>query len=184
MEDIQMRSKKLPLYVAGGAGISALAAVLGVSLSGSGSAASAVTAEPKSTVVQIRATPLGRVLVDVQGRTLYLFAKDSGPKSSCIGSCTVDWPPVPVTGAPKAGAGVAATALGSIGRTGGPRQLTYAGHPLYYFDGDHKAGQTNGQAVDEFGAKWFALTPGGHPVPASAGRAHTGSSSGCGGYGY
>jgi len=176
-----MRSKKLPLYVAGGAGVSALAAVLGISLAGSGGGGT-LTASPKSTVVQTRNTSIGRVLVDVQGRTLYLFAKDSGSKSSCIGSCTVDWPPVPVTGAVRAGSGASPAALGSIARSGGGRQLTYNGHPVYYFDDDEKAGQTKGQAIDEFGAKWYALAADGRAVTTAPGAAKAGS--GGSGYGY
>jgi predicted lipoprotein with Yx(FWY)xxD motif len=180
-----MRSKKLPLYIAGGAGVSAVAALLGLGLSGSGSGAGAVTAAPTSTVVQTRDTSIGRVLVDVQGRTLYLFAKDTAPTSTCVGSCAADWPPVPASGAVHVAGGASTADLGTIARTDGTRQLSYAGHPLYYFAGDSKAGQVNGQAVDEFGAKWYALTPGGAAVHASRGStATTHKGTGGGGYGY
>ena len=178
-----MRSKKLPLYVAAGAGASALAALVGLSVSGSGSGAGAVTAAPKSTVVQTRATSIGRIIVDVQGRTLYLFAKDTGPTSRCIGRCAADWPPVPVTGAPQAADGASATALGVVARADGTRQLTYGGHPLYYFAGDKSPGQLNGQGIDEFGAKWYALSSAGAAVHRSADRAGNTANSG-GGYGY
>jgi predicted lipoprotein with Yx(FWY)xxD motif len=174
-----IRSKRLPLYVAGGAGLSALAAVLGLTLGQSGSSAAGVSTSPSSTVVQTRGSNLGQILVDAQGRTVYLFAKDTGPTSNCVGACTSAWPPVPVSAAPHAAGGASASALGVI-VSGSGRQLSYAGHPLYYFAGDSKAGQTHGQALDEFGAKWFVLNAAGAAIvnpPSIAGN-------GGGGYGY
>ena len=176
---MMIRTKRLPLYVAGGAGLSALAAVLGLTLSQSGSSAAGVSASPSSTVVQTRASSLGQILVDAQGRTMYLFAQDTGPASTCVGACTSAWPPVPVSAAPHAAGGASASALGVIG-SGSRRQLSYAGHPLYYFAGDSKAGQTHGQALDEFGAKWFVLNSAGAAIvnaPSNAGNSG-------GGYGY
>jgi predicted lipoprotein with Yx(FWY)xxD motif len=177
-------SKRLPLYVAGGAGLSALAVVLGLTVSHSGPKASAVSTSPASTVVETRDTGLGQILVDTQGRTLYLFAKDTGAASTCDGSCASYWPPVPVpvSGVPHAAGGAAAASIGVITGSGGSRQLSYAGHPLYYFVGDSKAGQTRGQALDQFGAKWFVLNSAGAAVlnaPSSTGNGGTG-----GGYGY
>ena len=152
-----IKSKRLPLYVAGGAGLSALAAALGLAVSNSGPTGSALSTSPASTVVTTRGTGLGDVLVDAQGRTLYLFARDTGPASTCDGSCASFWPPVPVSGAAQAAGGVAAASIGVITRAGGSRQLSYAGHPLYYFVGDSKAGQIRGQGLDQFGAEWFVL---------------------------
>jgi len=177
-----IKSKRLPLYVAGGAGLSALAAVVGLSVSHTGAKPSTLTASPQATVVTTRDTGLGRILVDAQGRTLYLFAKDTGPGSMCDGSCAAYWPPVPVTGAPSASGAASAASLGVTTGSGGSQQLSYAGHPLYYFIGDSKAGQTRGEGIDQFGAKWFALSPSGAAVlnkPASSGSTRTG-----GGYGY
>jgi predicted lipoprotein with Yx(FWY)xxD motif len=174
-------SKRLPLYVAAGAGLSSLA-VLGLSISHSGPNASAVSTSPASTVVETRDTGLGQILVDTQGRTLYLFAKDTGPTSTCEGSCASYWPPVPVSGLPHAAGGAAAASIGVITGSGGSQQLSYAGHPLYYFVGHSKAGQTRGQALDQFGAKWFVLNSAGAAVlnaPSSTGSGGTG-----GGYGY
>jgi len=113
--------------------------------------------------------------------TLYLFAKDTGPGSTCEGSCASYWPPVPVSGAPHAAGGAAAAALGVITGSGGSRQLSYAGHPLYYFVGDTKAGQTRGQGLDQFGAKWFVLNSTGAAV---VNAPSTASNTGGGGYGY
>jgi predicted lipoprotein with Yx(FWY)xxD motif len=175
-------SKRLPLYVAGGAGLSALAVILGLTVSHSGPKAGALSTSPPSTVVTTRDTGLGQILVDTQGRTLYLFAKDTGPASTCEGSCTSYWPPVPVSGVPHAAGGAAAASVGVITGSGKNRQLSYAGHPLYYFVGDSEAGQTRGEALDQFGAKWFAINSTGAAVvnaPSSSGNAGSG-----GGYGY
>jgi predicted lipoprotein with Yx(FWY)xxD motif len=179
-EDTMMKSKRLPFYVAGGAGLSAIAAALGLTLSNSSSSASAVTAMPTSTVVQTRDTSLGTVLVDGQGRTLYLFAQDTGPTSTCTGSCASVWPPVPVTGTPTATGGATASDVG-VTSANGTEQLTYAGHPLYYFAGDSNAGQTRGQAINEFGAKWYVLNGAGTAVLNAPATAPTTSNRG---YGY
>jgi predicted lipoprotein with Yx(FWY)xxD motif len=175
-------SKRLPLYVAGGAGLSALAVVLGLTVSHAGPKASAVGTSPASTVVETRDTALGQILVDTQGRTLYLFAQDTGPSSTCEGSCASYWPPVPVSGVPHAAGGAAAVSIGVITGSGGSRQLSYAGHPLYHFVGDSKAGQTRGQGLDQFGAKWFVLNAAGAAV-VNAPRTASNTGGG-GGYGY
>jgi predicted lipoprotein with Yx(FWY)xxD motif len=178
-------SGRLPLYVAGGAGLSALAVVLGLTAGHSDAKRPAASSSPSSTVVTTRSdTGLGQILVDAQGRTLYLFAKDTGPTSTCQGSCASYWPPVPVpvSGVPHAAGGATSTSLGVIARSGGSRQLSYAGHPLYYFVGDSKAGQTRGQGLDQFGAKWFALNAAGAAVV--NGPSTAGNTGGGGGYGY
>jgi predicted lipoprotein with Yx(FWY)xxD motif len=107
--------------------------------------------------VRLRHTSLGQVLVDAKGRTLYLFRKDKRRKSRCSGACAANWPPLMTKGHPRAGAGVVASRLGSIRRKGGGRQVTYFGHPLYRYVGDFGPGDTSGQGVSAFGAKWFAV---------------------------
>jgi predicted lipoprotein with Yx(FWY)xxD motif len=184
-----IKSKRLPFYVAGGAGLSALAAALGFTLSSTGSSASALSDSPSSTVVQTRDTSLGTILVDGQGRTLYLFAQDTGSASTCTGDCSSDWPPVPVSGTPTATGGASTAALGVTAGANGIRQLTYSGHPLYYFVADAKAGQTRGQAIDEFGAKWYVLDSTGAAVVRTSGTGSNTGSSTAGsqpnsGYGY
>jgi predicted lipoprotein with Yx(FWY)xxD motif len=120
---------------------------------------------------------LGTVLVDSQGRTIYLFEKDSGTKSSCFGGCATSWPPVRASGKPTAGSGLNASLVGTTPRSDGQAQITYNGHPLYLFAGDQSAGQTNGQGLTEFGGNWFALGTDGNPVttkpstPSSSGGA-------------
>jgi predicted lipoprotein with Yx(FWY)xxD motif len=107
---------------------------------------------------------LGSILVDSQGRTVYLFAKDTGPTSTCSGECAVEWPPVTAKGKPEVGSGVTAHAVGTTSRSDGKTQVTYNGHPLYLFEADKKPGDTTGQNVDAFGAEWYVLSPAGNSI--------------------
>jgi predicted lipoprotein with Yx(FWY)xxD motif len=120
---------------------------------------------------------LGKILVDSQGRTLYLFQADSGTKSACTGACATAWPPLRVSGKPVAGSGIAASKLRTTPRSDGKPQVTYNGHPLYRFANDQSPGDANGQGVNAFGALWYVLSPAGTTVTTSAS-----SSSGGGGY--
>jgi len=145
--------------------LTATAAIAAVTASASGAAK-----------VNVRTTSLGKILVNAQGRTLYLFAPDKHGKSTCYGSCASYWPPLLATGKPAAGAGVKASLLGTTTRKDGKHQVTYNGHPLYLFVGDNTANATNGQAVTAFGAPWFAVSPAGNAVTKRC--AATGCSSG------
>jgi predicted lipoprotein with Yx(FWY)xxD motif len=107
---------------------------------------------------------LGRILIDSRGRTLYLFQKDVGTMSACSGGCAAAWPPLRVTGKPSAGTSLSAAKLGTTPRSDGKPQVTYNGHPLYLYSADQKAGDTNGQGINAFGAAWFALSPAGNMV--------------------
>jgi predicted lipoprotein with Yx(FWY)xxD motif len=128
----------------------------------------AVAASESPAMIKVRTTSLGKTLVASNGKTLYLFARDKTTKSTCSGSCATFWPPLLTTGAAKAGAGVTASLLGTTHRSDGTVQVTYHGHPLYFFAKDTTAGQTNGEGVAAFGAKWFALSPAGVKIPAPA----------------
>ena len=121
---------------------------------GSLSSASAVT-------LKAATSPLGTILVDQDGKTLYLFEADSTNKSNCSGSCLSLWPPLMANGKATAGSGVTA---GMIGTATGSSQVTYAGHPLYWFSGDTKAGDTNGEGLNDFGGLWYAISPAGTAV--------------------
>jgi predicted lipoprotein with Yx(FWY)xxD motif len=114
--------------------------------------------------IAVRTTPLGRILVDGRGMTLYLFEKDTGMKSTCDGTCAKFWPPVTTTGAAKAGSGLDAGKLGTTARTDGATEVTYNGHPLYYYAGDKQPGDTTGQGLNAFGALWYVLSPAGKEV--------------------
>ena len=119
--------------------------------SASGSPAAAGTAALKT-----ESSSLGTVLANGQGLTVYWFAADHGTTSACTGACAAAWPPV--TGTPQAAAGVSLSGkLGTITRAGGVKQATYNGHPLYTFKVDTAPGQVNGNAVNAFGAYWYAF---------------------------
>jgi predicted lipoprotein with Yx(FWY)xxD motif len=133
---------------------------------------------PKGALVSIHKTALGKVLADGRGHTLYLFEKDRNGMSSCNGACLAYWPAVLTAAKPRAGAGVRASLLGSTKRADGRRQVTYAGHPLYTFVGDTKAGQTTGEGLTDFGAAWDAISPNGRSIEPNA------SASGGSGNGY
>ena len=112
--------------------------------------------------IAVGSTRLGQVLVDSKGRTVYLFAADSGTKSTCNSSaCVQYWPPVLTTGAPQAGTRVNASLLGTTTRPDGTTEVTYAGHPLYYFISDNKAGDVTGQGINGFGGPWYVVSPSG-----------------------
>jgi predicted lipoprotein with Yx(FWY)xxD motif len=119
-------------------------------------------------------------LTDGTGRTIYLWVKDTGKNSTCSGNCTTFWPPVTAKGKASAGTGVTATDLGTSSRGDGTTQITYAGHPLYYYSGDTAPGQTNGQGNNGFGFLWWEVSPAGKAITTPAAPA---ASSGGGGYG-
>jgi predicted lipoprotein with Yx(FWY)xxD motif len=99
--------------------------------------------------------------------TVYLWEGDKSPASSCTGACAKAWPPVTTDGAPTA-AGSAVTAdLGTITRSDGSKQVTYKGHPLYFFEKDGDAGDAYGQGSKAFGADWYVLKPSGSKVDES-----------------
>jgi predicted lipoprotein with Yx(FWY)xxD motif len=107
---------------------------------------------------------LGQILVDGAGKTLYLFVADSGSSSTCYTSCAQLWPPVLTSGPPQAGTGATASLLGTTTRTDGKTEVTYGGHPLYYFVSDKQAGDATGQGVDSFGALWWVVSASGAAV--------------------
>ena len=114
--------------------------------------------------VKLASTKLGKVLVDGQGRALYLFEADKGAMSACSGACATIWPPLTTTGKPTGGPGLTASKLGTTKRSDGATEVTYNGHPLYTYAGDSAPGQTSGQGLDDFGAEWYALSARGDKV--------------------
>jgi predicted lipoprotein with Yx(FWY)xxD motif len=106
----------------------------------------------------------GKILVDGHGRTLYLFTRDRGGKSRCYGDCAAVWPPQFAHGDQVAGAGLDQSKLGTTTRRGGAKQVTYAGHPLYYYVSDRKPGQILCQNVAEFGGTWLVVSPAGQAI--------------------
>ena len=165
----------------------AVVALAALTVAACGSGGGTATALPKTTsgqpaTVGVANSGLGKILVDSQGRTLYLFQKDSGTTSTCAGACASDWPPLMANGKPTAGSGASVSLLGASARSGQP-QVTYNGHPLYLYEGDQKPGDTNGQGVTAFGAAWFALSAAGTQVSSNPSGSGGGpSSGGRGGY--
>lgn len=111
--------------------------------------------------VSATSSKLGKILVDTTGRTLYLFLKDKGTASTCSGACAAVWPPLVTQGKPQTGPGASAPLLGTTKRTDGKVQVTYHGHPLYFYAADHAPGDTTGQGLNQFGAEWYVLSPDG-----------------------
>jgi predicted lipoprotein with Yx(FWY)xxD motif len=177
--------------IAGMAAVPVIALVAAGCGGGSGGDDSAAASAPPKTTSGQAATVsaasegnLGTILVDSQGRTLYLFQKDTDTKSACFGACASIWPPVRDSGKPTVGSGVNAALVGTTSRSDGMPQVTYNGHPLYLFSGDEKAGDTEGQALTDFGASWYALNSGGNQVTQQASSSSMSSSSSGGGYAY
>jgi predicted lipoprotein with Yx(FWY)xxD motif len=134
----------------GGKGSSATSSSAEKTTSGSGSGGVAF--------VSLASVPkLGPVLIDSKGFTLYDFHKDKGTKSACYGSCVKVWPPLTTAGAPQPSNGAMASKLGTIKRSDGTVQVTYAGHPLYTYAVDKKPGEANGNDFSSYGAQWYAL---------------------------
>lgn len=121
------------------------------------------TSAARAPAVKLRNTRLGRIVVDAQGRTLYLFLEDTGGRSSCYDGCARVWPPALTSDAtPTAGPGLIARKLTTVARRRSrQRQLVYNGHPLYTVDSDAKPGDTTGQGVFN---TWFAVSPAGKQV--------------------
>ncbi|HYB27164.1 MAG TPA: hypothetical protein VEF89_11165 [Solirubrobacteraceae bacterium] len=114
-----------------------------------------------ATAISVAQTSLGPTLVDGNGRTLYLFEGDKPNKSTLSAAGFAVWPAFASAGTPRALDGAAA---GAIGRIAGSGQVTYNGHPLYYYVGDQKPGETTGQGLNEFGALWYVVSPRGNAV--------------------
>ncbi len=129
------------------------------------------TAAPASANLAIQVaqnTTLGKFLADQDGRTLYVFLKDTKNVSNCSGNCAATWPPLHAQGKPTAQSGVDASLLGTIQRQDGSTQVTYNGQPLYYYAADKAMGDTKGQGI---GQVWYVVGPDGSPIKSAAGSA-------------
>src|SRR4051812_33604185 len=142
----------------------AVAACGGTSGGGYGGGGSTASSPSGKGSVALASTTLGKVLVDGNGRTLYLFEADKGTMSNCAGACASAWPPLTTSGKPTAGAGVVAAKLGTAKRADGTTGVTYDGHPLYTYAGDGAPGQTTGEGLTDYGAAWYALSAAGKSV--------------------
>jgi predicted lipoprotein with Yx(FWY)xxD motif len=165
---------RTPALLAAGTAVAATAAIA-AGCGGSSHKASTVARTPAKTsttahaaatgtMIGLRSTKLGMVLVDPQGRTLYLFEKDTGTSSTCSAACAGLWPPVTTSGMPKAGSGIDQAKLGTTMRSDGTTEVTYNGHPLYRYAGDTGPGTVNGEGLNQFGAKWYVLNAAGSKI--------------------
>ena len=127
-------------------------------------ASATAAAAAKGPKLKLVRSDYGTILASGSGRALYLFAADHGKGSSCSGDCATAWPPYIVKSAPVAGAGVKAGKIGTTTRSDGRLQATYAGHPVYFYEGDHEPGQVLCQAVNEFGGYWYVIRSSGQAV--------------------
>jgi predicted lipoprotein with Yx(FWY)xxD motif len=114
--------------------------------------------------VGTRKSSLGTFLVGPDGKTLYLFEADMTSHSTCSGACAQNWPPLTTKSPPIAGSGVKQSLLATSRRGDGTSQVVYNGHPLYYFVGDARAGDTNGEGLTAFGAGWDVVSPAGTKI--------------------
>jgi len=132
-------------------------------------ATGATAAAQSKTVVRVATSPVGSILTDAKGRTVYLFMSDKKGVSTCTGQCLTYWPPVAApTGLPSTLPGISGK-LGSITRPDtGTRQLTINGKPLYTYAGDTKPGMISGQGSNGGGALWWVVAPSGKKITKAA----------------
>ena len=131
----------------------------------------ALAAAPQAKVL-VRPTPVGTVLVDARGRSLYTRSLDTSRKSTCYGSCAAAWPPFLTSAKPVAGAGAKQALLGTTRRTNGKLQVTYAGHPLYYAGQDVQPGQITRQGT---ASTWWLIGSSGQKITKLPGGGYIGT---------
>src|SRR5262249_46020464 len=124
-------------------------------LTGLGSVHAATGSAARLTV---RPSEYGKTLFGPSGKVVYVFGADRGHVSRCYGVCAAAWPPVLTSGAPLAGGGVEARLLGTTKRRDGTLQVTYNGHPLYYYSAD-KIGKIMCQHANMHGGLWLIVKP-------------------------
>ena len=149
-------------------GLAATAALMlstgGTAMAHSGDRGAVADAAASTPSISVRSSRYGRVLFDGKGRALYLFTRERSSTPRCYGACATAWPPVLVSGRPRAGVGARSSLIGTTRRRGGARQATYRGQPLYYYVTDRRPGQITCQDVVEFGGTWLILAPDGRAV--------------------
>jgi len=128
---------------------------------GTPTSAESPSEEMVDATVAVEDSDLGQIVVDAEGRTLYVFLVDEGTESTCYDDCEASWPPLTVEGDPAAGEGIDASLLGTTEREDGSVQVTLDGHPLYYFAADETADDVNGQGV---GDVWYVVSPEGEAI--------------------
>jgi predicted lipoprotein with Yx(FWY)xxD motif len=120
--------------------------------------------QPAGTVITTADSEFGRMLFDATGQAIYLFDKESTSRPRCYGPCAAAWPPVLTEGVPSPSGQVDESLLGTTRRKDGSQQVTYAGHPLYFYAHEGK-NQVLCHNVSEYGGLWLVVTPRGVPAP-------------------
>lgn len=141
----------------------------------SGSSGGATQTSASTAVKTASVAKVGTVLVGPQGRAVYVYTPDTGTTSTCYGACATAWPPLTTSARATAGSGAMASQLGTTKRRDGTVQVTYAGHPLYYFAGDKSPGTANGQGLEGI---WWVMTAGGKEIRSGASGKSDGDSDG------
>jgi predicted lipoprotein with Yx(FWY)xxD motif len=118
------------------------------------------TSTARGTIIKVADSDFGTILFDRSGQAIYLFDKETANLPECYEACAQAWPPVLTRGVPVAMAGVRDEALGTTRRRDGTTQVTYAGHPLYYYAHDGK-NEVLCHNVREYGGLWLVITPAG-----------------------
>ncbi|HYY18094.1 MAG TPA: hypothetical protein VE864_04580 [Streptosporangiaceae bacterium] len=142
-----------------GSSSSSTAATPATAQSNSPAAAASASSSMAATTIDLQSASGidGTFLADGHGHALYLFEADKGSTSTCTGACAAAWPPVTASAMPMAGGGVSQSLFGTTKRADGTKQLTYNGHPLYYFSADTGSGMAKGQGVKAFGSGWYVV---------------------------
>ena len=141
-----------------------VAAAIAAAIATTGTSAKKAPQVAATSALSIRQTALGRTLTDASGRALYLFAGDKPNVSRLSAAGRAFWPPFTSSSHPAATGGAVAGKIGTVTNATSTGQVTYNGHPLYYFVGDHNPGQTTGQGLNQFGARWYVLSPAGAAI--------------------
>jgi predicted lipoprotein with Yx(FWY)xxD motif len=166
-----INSRLIPIAVVATAAIAGCGSSSSSAMDDSASASTHATSTPAASAagargpkVKVVSSDYGRILADGRGRALYLFTADKGKSSTCSGDCATAWPPYIVKSKPTGVSGAKPGKVGTTRRSDGKLQATYAGHPVYYYEGDTEPGQVLCQAVNEFGGYWYVLRANGKAV--------------------
>ena len=159
-----MRATRFLPFLAGAILLVAACSSTGASPTPAGSTAPNASGTAGVVVGMTSSAGFGAILTGPNGMTLYTHAGDTATESTCTGACATAWPPLATTAQPTAGPGVTGQ-LGTVSRADGATQVTYDGHPLYYWQGDTKAGDVTGNDVEGFSVA--TVSAGGAKPPAS-----------------
>lgn len=169
--------------------LAVLAAACSSTTTSSAKPSSSTSTTSVAATVKVATSPYGKILVGTSGNTLYTLTADTPTTSACAGACLTIWPPLTVTGKPTAGPGVNASMLSTLTLPDGATQVSYDGHPLYYFSSDKAPGEYNGQglhfpvtAVTNPKGYWWMVSPSGAYITKTASSSSSSTSTTYSGY--